>query len=160
MIAAPRYNALHDLESIFWIALWFLCYYVPTTEALTWHGEDGNRQLDMAFTVFTEHYNMSDPPSNRQNCMTTDAGLLMVLDTIPSGFNHAKATMIYVRQHLERYYRQVENRPEFPEPYTGVPVNNAYVVLAFDEVNFISLAFHMFNSSSPPFPLFSSLSPD
>ena len=87
---------MHDLESLFWIALWFLCYYVPKAEVTTWEGEDGNQQLDMAFTVFTEHYNMDDLPSNHQSCITGDAGLFMVLSTVLNSFEHAKATMIYV----------------------------------------------------------------
>ena len=83
----------------------------------------------MAYKVFTEHYSMDDPPSHRLSCMTTDGGLFMVLDTIPEGFSHARTTMKLVRQHLEHFYVQVENRPEFPEPYTSVLDDDAYTVL-------------------------------
>lgn len=84
----------------------------------------------MAFTVFTEHYNMDDPPSNRLLYLTRDVGLAKVLDSIPDGFNSAKATMVLLRQHLEHFYTFMENRPQFPEPYTTPLANEAYVAMA------------------------------
>ena len=100
-VGPPRYNAMHDLESLFWIALWFICYHVPISKHSTWAGDAGNNQLNMAYTVFTEHYSMVDPPSNRQSCFTTNAGLVMVLEALPEGFVHVKSTLKLVWKHLQ-----------------------------------------------------------
>lgn len=135
----PHYNCLHDLESIFWMLLWFVCYHVPApppansdSDLDTEPSRDVTMQLEIAHRVFTEHDNLADPPRNRQGCLMHLPTLEFVLDSTPTEFSLVGATICTIQSHLCHIFSEAEAsfNSEGPFPLTTMPEKDHYDMLA------------------------------
>ncbi|KAI5993464.1 hypothetical protein EDD15DRAFT_2166882, partial [Pisolithus albus] len=100
-----KFNPLHDMESLWWIATWTLYYHV---------NQKGGRPSSGQITQFHELF-----PGRFQSALRRDAFRTALKYTVlPASFNRAGREVEYMRQRIQRAYAASEEKlpPDYENP--------------------------------------------
>ncbi|KAI5993479.1 hypothetical protein EDD15DRAFT_2576126 [Pisolithus albus] len=99
-----KFNPLHDMESLWWIATWTLYYHVD---------EQGGRPSSGQITEFYELFPIRLDSASRTNAFLTP----LDYEVLPASFQRAGLEVEYMRQRIRRAYTASEE--ELPPVYSN-----------------------------------------
>lgn len=114
-----KYNAAHDLESCFWIFLWWLFFHVPED-----YNENTDAQITTAQKIFPTQ--LSSLSMDRHRTMTDSALLTSHLKSIPERMITDIELVLFLAQNITVAHTKIQET--YPDRLSPIP-KEAYKVL-------------------------------
>jgi hypothetical protein len=110
-----RYNPLHDVESIWWVGVWFLFCHRDKTTTSTADLADAQTQLEHVQELFPRVLNSSDRFSKFQSQGAFFSGI----SVLPESFHEPAELLEWGRQTLLRRFCEAEAGPDINQTAFG-----------------------------------------
>ncbi|KAI3596159.1 hypothetical protein WG66_008975 [Moniliophthora roreri] len=102
-----RYNFLHDVESLFWILMYFLLFMHPENDKIT--ADDAQKRLHKFHKIFVYSTGINGATTARAEFLKGNATVEMeIIETVPEPFTAALACAVFLATELRQEYVRIE----------------------------------------------------